>query len=111
MRSSSFSRLPRCFFYSWQFSLALIPAIFVLMVFNNLINRKFQRELMERTADLESHLVESLSNQLSLRALQLQNWATLKTETRFVDLLRAAWQATIARSSSRAQPTSSLKRT
>ena len=65
------------------------------MVFNNLINRKFQRKLMEKTADLESHLVESLSNQLSLRALQLQNWATLKTETRFVDLLRAAWQATI----------------
>ena len=86
------------FFYSWQlalFSLAIIPAIFILMILNNLINRKFQRKLMEKTADLESHLVESLSNQLSLRALQLQNWATLKTETRFVDLLRAAWQATI----------------
>ena len=86
------------FFYSWQlalFSLAIIPAILILMIFNNLINRKFQRKLMEKTADLESHLVESLSNQLSLRALHLQNWATLKTETRFVDLLRAAWQATI----------------
>jgi ATP-binding cassette, subfamily C, bacteriocin exporter len=86
------------FFYSWElalFSLAIIPAIFILMILNNLINRKFQRKLMEKTADLESHLVESLSNQLSLRALQLQNWATLKTETRFVDLLRAAWQATV----------------
>jgi ABC-type bacteriocin/lantibiotic exporters, contain an N-terminal double-glycine peptidase domain len=64
------------FFYSWElalFSLAIIPAIFILMIFNNLINRKFQRKLMEKTADLESHLVESLSNQLSLRALQLQN--------------------------------------
>jgi ATP-binding cassette, subfamily C, bacteriocin exporter len=43
------------FFYSWQlavFSLAMIPAIFILMILNNLINRKFQRKLMEKTADL-----------------------------------------------------------
>jgi hypothetical protein len=67
----------------------------VLMIFNNLINRKSPAETDGKDRGPRKSLVESLSNQLSLRALHLQNWATLKTETRFVDLLRAAWQATI----------------
>jgi ABC-type bacteriocin/lantibiotic exporter with double-glycine peptidase domain len=86
------------FFYSWQlavFSLIMIPLTGGLMVAVNAINRRFQRKLMERTADLDSHLVESLSSQLSVRVLQLQEWASLKTEMRFVDLLRVAWQATV----------------
>ena len=58
-------------------------------------HRKFQRKLMEKTADLESHLVESLSNQLCRLRAPATKLGYAENRRRFVDLLRAAWQATI----------------
>lgn len=76
-------------------SLALVPLHAGLYWGVNRLNRTWQRRLMERTADLDAHLVESLHAQPVLRRFGLEAEATLRTETRLVRLLRTSWQAAL----------------
>lgn len=84
------------FLWSWQLallSLALVPLNVALYGFVNWRNRTYQRRLMERAADFESQLVESLQAQPALRRFQLEDQAELRTEVRLVKLLKTAWSA------------------
>ena len=84
------------FFYSWKLallSLGLIPLNAVLFFASNWLNRGYQRQIMERNADFEAHLVESLNAITLVRGFQLEGHMNLKSEGRLVRLLRTVWTA------------------
>jgi len=84
------------FLWSWKLallSLALLPANAAIYWVVNRLNRIYQRRIMERAADFDSHLVESLHAQPALRRFRLEDDAALRTETRLVRLLKTGWQA------------------
>jgi ATP-binding cassette subfamily B protein len=81
-------------FWSWKLallSLALLPANAAIYWLVNRLNRTGQRRLMERSADFEAQLVESLNAQPLLRRFRLEEFSLLRTEIRLVRLLRAGW--------------------
>lgn len=79
------------FVYSWVLALVTLISVplFILIywVFNKL-NRKYQRRIMESSADLESQLVESINSISTIKRFGIEEFANLKTETRFVHLLK-----------------------
>lgn len=84
------------FFYYWKLALimlALIPIYALLYALSNAINKKWQRRLMEHSADLEAHLVESLNAAGTIKRFGLEQHANLTTENRFVSLLRTIYQS------------------
>lgn len=84
--------------WSWKLallSLALIPANALIYWAVNRLNREYQRKLMERAADFDAQLVESLNIQPTLRSYRLEDFSTLKTETRLVHLLKTTWLAAL----------------
>lgn len=84
------------FSYYWKLALVVllvIPFYAVIYVFYDRLNRKVQRKVMERAADLESQLVESLSSIATIKRFALEEVASLKTEMRFVDLLGTAYKS------------------
>jgi len=86
-------------FYSWKLallSLALVPAYGAVYWFTNRRNRSCQRQLMERAADFDSQLVESLIAQSTVRRFGLEEASSFKTENRLARLLKVSWAAAIA---------------
>lgn len=85
--------LTAMFFYSWQLaalSLILLPANALVYVFINLANRELQRGLMERSADLDAHLVQAIGAQSLVRQYGLELQTVAKTEVVLFRLLRSA---------------------
>ncbi len=88
--------LAAMFAYSWQlavFSLVLIPANLVIYLASDWINRRYQREIMERSADFDSQVVESLHSVSVVRSCGLESEMSFKTESRLIRLLRNVWIA------------------
>jgi ABC-type bacteriocin transporter len=85
------------FVYSWKLALMLscvIPLYGLIYYITNKLNRKRERKLMEATADLESQLVESLNSVRTIKEFGLETYSNLKTEIRFVNLLRSIYLST-----------------
>ena len=83
--------------YSWQLTLiALISLpLFLLTYFLfNSLNKKYQRKIMESGAFLEAHLIESLNSVSTIKQFGIEGFANLKTEIRFVELLKNAYKST-----------------
>ena len=79
------------FVYSWKLALVtLVSAPLFLAVFFlfNPLNKRYQQKIMETAADLESQLVESLNAITTIKRFSIEAHANLKTESRFVHLLR-----------------------
>jgi len=84
------------FTYYWKLALIIICVIplYALIYFAyNYANRKTQRKLMENAAELEAHLVESINAVTTIKRFGIEYFAGLKTEIRFVQLLRAIYQS------------------
>jgi len=84
------------FTYYWKLALimlAIIPLYATVYWIANHLNRKQQRQLMEKGADLETQLVESLNNVSTIKRFGVENYANLKTETRFVNLLQSVFKS------------------
>ena len=84
------------FTYYWKLGLvmlAIIPVYTLIYFITNQLNKKTQRELMENAADLESQLVESLNSVRTIKQFGLENFANMKTETRFVQLLKTVYRS------------------
>ena len=84
------------FLYNWQ--LALIATIVIpLYAINyyaiNKLNKKRERKLMENSAELESQLVESLNSVKTIKQFGLEDFANLRTEMRFIGLLKSVYQS------------------
>jgi ATP-binding cassette, subfamily C, bacteriocin exporter len=85
------------FVYSWKLgllALSLIPLQAAVWWIANRCNRRQHRVLMERSADFDAQLVESLQTQHVIRGLGLEDDFSLRTENRLVRLLRAVRRAT-----------------
>lgn len=84
------------FTYFWKLGLimlAIIPVFALVYFITNQINKKTQRKLMEDAADLESQLVESLNSVSTIKQFGLEDFANMKTETRFVQLLKTVYRS------------------
>ena len=84
------------FTYYWKLGLIMlliIPVYLLVYIITNQLNKKTQRKLMENAADLESQLVESLNSVSTIKQFGLEDFANIKTETRFVQLLKTVYRS------------------
>jgi ABC-type bacteriocin transporter len=84
--------------YYWKLALLLLmvlPLYVIIYLLANKLNRKMQRRLMEDSAELESQFVESLNAIGTIKRFGLEEFTNLKTETRFVKLLRTVYSSGI----------------
>ena len=82
--------------YSWKLTLILlvaIPVYGILFFAFNRLNRKYQRKIMERSADLQAQLVESLDSIGTIRRFGIEDFTNVKTENRFIAMLRSIFAA------------------
>ena len=85
------------FIYSWKLALivsVVIPLYSLIYFITNKMNKKRERRLMEATAELESQLVESLNSVRTIKEFGLESYSNLKTEIRFINLLRSIYRST-----------------
>jgi ATP-binding cassette subfamily B protein len=82
------------FTYYWKLALVIlliVPLYSVIYYVTNRLNKKVERKLMENAAELESQLVESLTSVGTIKSFGLEAYANIKTETRFVSLLKTVY--------------------
>ncbi len=75
--------------------IAILPIYILIFWISNHINKKWQRTLMENNADLEANLVESLRASGTIKRFGIEAYDNLKTESRFVALLKSIYASTI----------------
>ncbi len=86
------------FSYYWKLALimlAIIPVYILIYWITNRLNKKTERKIMERSADLESQLVESLNAVGTIKRFGLEDFANIKTETRFISLLHIGYTSAL----------------
>lgn len=86
------------FMYYWKLALimlAIIPAYLIIYSISNLVNKKWQRRLMENSADLETQLVESLTAAGTIKRFGLEEYANIKTENKFIIFLQSIYSSSI----------------
>ncbi|MEM9836773.1 MAG: peptidase domain-containing ABC transporter [Bacteroidota bacterium] len=84
------------FTYYWKLAVvmaAVIPLYGSIYWIVNVLNRRRERQLMERAAELEAQLVESVNSIRTIKQLGLETHANLKTEKRFVQLLETTYKS------------------
>lgn len=86
------------FFYYWKLALimlSIVPIYLLLYWINNRVNKKWQRKLMENSADLETQLVESITAAGTIKRFGLEEYANVKTENKFIVLLKSIYNSSI----------------
>ncbi|APY11048.1 peptidase C39 [Seonamhaeicola sp. S2-3] len=86
------------FFYYWKLALIMllvIPLYGLIYFITNKLNKKTERTIMERSADLESQLVESLNAVGTIKRFGLESFANIKTEIRFINLLKVGYKSAL----------------
>lgn len=76
---------------SWQLCLLAglaIPVYGGIYIIYDLLNKSILRRTMEKAADLESQLVDTIRAQRTVRGLNLQDYANHNAESGFIDLIR-----------------------
>jgi ATP-binding cassette, subfamily C, bacteriocin exporter len=84
------------FSFYWKLALIMlivVPFYTLIYLISNRLNKKVQRSVMERAADLEAQLVESLNSAGTIKRFGLEDFSNLKTETRFVNLLEIIYKS------------------
>ncbi len=87
------------FTYYWKLALlvlTILPVYGLIYWISNQINKKMQRKLMEDNAELGSQLVESLNSVATIKRFGLEEFANIKTESRFVRLLKTIFSASVS---------------
>ncbi|MDD4922763.1 MAG: peptidase domain-containing ABC transporter, partial [Bacteroidales bacterium] len=82
------------FVYSWKLALITVTSIpFFMMIYGiaNRINKRLSRHIMESSADLEAQLVESINTVNTIKRFGIEQFANIKTESRFVKLLQGTY--------------------
>ncbi|WP_282017242.1 peptidase domain-containing ABC transporter [Salegentibacter mishustinae] len=86
------------FSFYWKLALIMlliIPFYSIIYFITNRLNKKTERKIMERSADLESQFVESLNSIGTVKRFGLEDFANIKTETRFISLLHAGYKSAL----------------
>ncbi|WP_262491764.1 peptidase domain-containing ABC transporter [Nitritalea halalkaliphila] len=73
--------------------LAIIPIYSVLYFITNALNKKTERKLMEDGAELDAHLIESLTGIGTIKRFGAESFVSMKMETRFTDLLNSVYRS------------------
>ena len=84
------------FTFFWKLAmimLLVVPLYSLIYYISDRLNRKVQRKVMEKAADLETQLVESLNSAGTIKRFGLEGFSNLKTETRFVSLLESIYKS------------------
>ncbi len=84
------------FTYYWKLALVIlimIPLYAVIYFLSNHFNKKVERKVMENTAELESHLIESLQGMRTIKNFGMKEVSNLKAEVRLVDLLTSVYKS------------------
>ncbi len=82
------------FVYYWKLAilmLAIVPVYLFIYAVSNRINKKWQRILMENSAELETQLVESVHAAGTIKRFGLEEYANDKTHKRFMVLLQSIY--------------------
>lgn len=86
------------FTYYWKLALIMcliIPFYIAIYLITNKLNKKVEREIMEKNALMESQLVESIKNIGTVKRLSLEDFSKIRTELKFVDLLKSIYKSGI----------------
>lgn len=86
------------FVYSWKLALIMlitIPLYITIYFTVNKLNKKYERKVMEHSADLESQLVESLNSVKTIKQFGIEDFENYKTENRFIQLLKTIYSSGI----------------
>lgn len=86
------------FVYYWKLALimlCIIPLYAIIYFITNRVNTKWQRTLMENSADLETQLVESINAASTIKRFGLEEYANNKTESRFITLLGSIYKSSV----------------
>ncbi|UYQ95289.1 peptidase domain-containing ABC transporter [Chitinophaga horti] len=86
------------FTYYWKLALimlGIVPVYYVVYRISNNVNRKMQRKLMEDNAELGGQLVESLNSAGTIKRFGLEEYANVKTESKFIQLLKTIYYTTL----------------
>ncbi len=84
------------FTFYWKLALIMllvIPLYALIYGITNRLNKKMERKLMEDSAELESHLVESIAAAGTIKRFGAEYHANIKTEVRFVTLLKTVYRS------------------
>jgi ATP-binding cassette subfamily B protein len=84
------------FTYYWKLAvlmLGILPLYGGIYWVQNRLNRRYQRQLMEQSAELEAQLVESVTAMGTIKRFGMENFASERTETRFISLLRTVYHS------------------
>jgi len=84
------------FTYYWKLALIIaivIPLYFIIYWISNKLNKKVERQLMEDSADLESHLVESINSVRTIKQFGLETFENNKTDNIFSKLLKTIYKS------------------
>jgi len=84
------------FTYYWKLALIMlivVPVYSAIYYITNRLNKKTERTIMEKGADLESQLVESLNAVNTIKCFGLENFANINTETKFITLLKSGYNS------------------
>lgn len=82
------------FTYYWKLALIMalvIPFYFIVYWITNKLNKKAERQLMEESAALESHLVESITSVKTIKQFGVETFANNKTDNAFSKLLKTIY--------------------
>lgn len=86
------------FTYYWKLALIIalvIPFYLIIYWITNKLNKKVERRLMEESAELESHLVESLNSVRTIKQFGIETFANNKTDNRFSTLLKTIYKSVL----------------
>ena len=86
------------FTYYWKLALIMalvIPFYFIVYWFTNKLNKKVERKLMEESAELESHLVESITSVRTIKQFGVETFANNKTDNAFSTLLKTIYKSVL----------------
>lgn len=86
------------FTYYWKLALVIalvIPLYFSVYWLTNQLNKKVERRAMEESAELESHLVESLNSIRTIKQFGVEVFANNKTDNRFSLLLKTIYKSVL----------------
>ena len=84
------------FSYYWKLAvlmLAILPLYGAIYWVQNRLNRRYQRRLMEQSAELEAQLVESVTAMGTIKRFGMESFAAERTETRFIQLLQTVYHS------------------
>ena len=84
------------FTYYWKLALIMliiVPLFALIYKFSDRVNKTTQRKLMERAADLQTQLVESVNAIPTIKRFGLEDFANFKTETRFINMLKTVYKS------------------